>query len=97
MDRVVRVIDADTGPEIAAGFVERLTQDPCSTLDVGTEIIAQRGIGGLWCCLPVPGNPRYPDRVDLQRADIDGIVGIGTDCAELASFDPEQDEDQRLR
>jgi uncharacterized membrane protein YeaQ/YmgE (transglycosylase-associated protein family) len=43
MTRVVGVVGADTFPKIAMRLVETLTQNPGAGLQIGAEIVAQRG------------------------------------------------------
>ena len=82
MLRIVGVVVPDTLPEIAVRLVETLAENPAACLDIRAEIVPQRvercGFGRV----PMGGDLRNPDLVDLHRSDIDGRVGVLADAPE---------------
>jgi hypothetical protein len=91
------VINADAGPEVAASLIEGLSKNPSPSFDVGAEVVAERGEGGMRCRAPMLGNPLNPGRIDLHRTNVHGVVGVAADRTQLTALDVEQDHDEGRR
>ena len=68
MTGIVRVVEANPGPEIAARLIQAAAEYPGTRLDVGAEVVPQPQEGGRDADPPVPRHVRQPNLVDLHRA-----------------------------